>query len=149
MKIFKWVIVILMVPVLLVGLMTYNNWRNLRLGYKESVGMYVINLNKSNIKLSSEDSVQFIGLKLHLESDGSFDLSHHVSYFADTFGSWEVDGYGMDRYILIKFPSGRVHQMDTCCSPDSTISISYPYSGQSSRYGFLAFERLETDKENH
>ena len=47
---------------------------------------------------------------------------------------------------MIKMSSGRVYQFDTCCALDSTISVAYPYSDQSNRYGSLAFEKLENEK---
>lgn len=147
MKIFKWFVILLLAITLLAGFLMFNNWRHLQSEYEQSEGVYIVNLNKSNIELLRQDSIQLIGLKLKLNADGSFDFSHRVSYFAGTFGVWEVDGYGMDNYIMIKMSGGRVYQFDTCCARDSTISVAYPYSDQSNKYGSLAFEKLATKKE--
>ena len=97
MKILKWFVIPLLAIALLAGFLMFNNWRHLQSEYKKSVGVYIVNLNKSNnIELLRQDSIQLIDLKLKLNADGSFDFSHRVSYFAGTFGVWEVDGYGMD-----------------------------------------------------
>lgn len=146
-KTLKWTLIVIAVPALVAGLLVYNNWRDLHLAYRKSVGVYVVNLKKSSIQLLRRDSVELSGLKLILNPDGVFYFSHRVDYFTDSLGIWEIDGYGMDRYITIKMRGGRIYQMDTCCSNDSTISIAYPHFDKSNMYGSLAFQKLETDKE--
>jgi hypothetical protein len=140
-KFLKWVIIVLAVPAFVVGLLTYRKWQSLQSAREKSIGVYIVSLDKSNVQLLKEDSLQLIGLKLTLKRDGTFNLSHSVPYLSDTHGTWEVDGYGMDRFINIKMPTGSIHQMDTCCSRDSTISIAYPAFDDNS-YGWLAFEKL-------
>lgn len=145
-KLLKWFIIVTILPASVIGVSIYNNWKSLRLAREKSIGEYTLSLDRSNVKLTTKDSLQLVSLKLTLKSDGKFKFSQSVAYFEDTFGSWEVDGYGMDQYIVLKMPNGRIYQLDTCCSHDNTISMVYPSLDQSRKFGSIAFLKLNTGK---
>lgn len=136
----KVIAMICSLPALLFGWIYLVNWRELANRKQASIGVYDIRLDKSPIKLSSEDSSRLAGLVFTLNSDDTFSFSRQLPYFDVTAGTWEVEGYGpLDYYILLRSPSGRTQQTGTCCDSENEIQMVFPSVDKYEPFGNLYF----------
>lgn len=117
--------VILVLFILIRIITSCNNINKIDIVRDNSIGLYYLDLSKSNIRLNCDDSLYFNNLTFKLTKD-SFEFSRKLPYEYDSVGTWILEEIDVEIvYIRLVFNNGNEWQIGP---GDNYINMPYWYT---------------------